>query len=235
MSEPAPQGIHDRLNAAALWTIPVLAAFALILSLPRFLEGMLALSGNAAIEDLRTGPAEPGRVDGLVHSRERALAIVDRGKHRSELAAGLVLMAQFQEGDERAQTLDRAVREGEGAVLEAPADAYAWFHLAEASFAREGANQRAVDAVLTSIATGPYETNLLVPRLELLFASRSYLEHASDDLVDIQVRTAWKRRLHDVVRAVRRHGAADIVRRGLEREPSLAENLDAALKDTNIR
>jgi hypothetical protein len=230
-----PRLAHDRTNAVALWFFPVVAALVLILSLPRFVEGILALPGNAAIEALRVGPAGSESIDSLVRSREMALAMVDRGRHRSELTSGLVLQARLRRGDERSRTLDRAVREAERAVMRAPADAYAWFHLAEASFARDGVGQRAVDAVFSSIATGPYETDLLVPRLDILFAARSYLSHDSVETIDNQARAAWTRRPIDLTRAIRRHGAADIVRRGLEREPSMAQFFDATLRDPSIR
>jgi hypothetical protein len=101
--------------------------------------------------------------------------------------------------------------------------------------ARDGASERAVRAVLASIETGPYETELLVPRLDLLFEARNYLGSEADPLLYDQIRVAWKRQPRNVVLAVRRHGAGDIVRRALEREPALVRNVDDYFRDPNIR
>lgn len=227
---------YDWMNAVALSVFPIAAVLGLILSLPRFVEGLLSLPGNAAIENLAAGTATPDTVDTLIKSRERALGLVDRGRYRSELSAALVLRAKMLRPDERKKILDRAVADAESGVAAAPADAFAWHHLAQASLARDGANRRAVDAELSSIAVGPYETQLLVPRLDLLFAARIFLDEKFDETVDDQIRVAWRREPDDVVRAVRRHGAADIVRRALSKEPSmLPQNFDDYLSSPNIR
>ena len=225
------------MNGTALAFLPIVSVIALLLSLPRFLEGVLALPGNSALEDIYAGVGGQDAVDALAQSRERTLAVIDRGKYHSDLATALVARGRMQQGDERTATFDRAVKEAVRGVAQAPADATAWFRLARASFARDGANQRAVDAALSSIAVGPYETELLIPRLEILFASRSYLSHQSDDIIDSQVRVAWKRySTHfDLVRTIRRNGAADIVRRSLTREPSMMAGFDETLASPNIR
>jgi hypothetical protein len=234
MSSPAARSTHDRMNAAALRLFPVVAAIALALAVPRLLEGAVALPGNGAIEEIRGGAAGSGTLDTLIASRTRALAFVDRGKFHSELSYALRARAGSLHGEERSAALERAVGEADRGILQSPADPIVWYHLAAALFARDGAGQPTVDAVLSSIAVGPYETELLVPRIDLLFAARSYLSQTSDETVDGQVRVAWKRRPVDLVRAIRRHGAADIVRRGLEREPSMAQGFDGALKDPNL-
>lgn len=236
MNSPASPSLIERMNDAALAVFPVIAVAALLLSLPRFLEGMLALPGDSAIEEIHTGIGGQDAVDALVQSRERMLSVIDRGKSHSELALALVIQGHTQQGDDRSATLDHAVKEAERGVAQAPADAAAWFHLALASFERDGANQRAVDAALSSIAVGPYETELLIPRLEILFASRSFLGHESDDMIDNQARAAWKRKVYDLIRLIRRTGTADIVRRSLSREPSmLPSGFDASLAEPRIR
>ena len=224
------------MNRAALVFFPIVAVVALLLSLPRFLEGMLALTGDAAIEILQAGPVVQDAVNTLVKSREHTLDIIDRGRSHSELASALELRSQTQTVDEWKATLDRAVHEAERGVAQAPADAIAWFHLAKALFARDGANQRAVDAALSSIAVGPYETDLLVPRLDILFASRSYLSQQYDEIIDNQVRVTWKRydTHFDLVRIIRWRVASDIARRGLEREPSIAQGFDETIADPNF-
>lgn len=225
------------MNGAALAFFPAIAVIALLLSLPRFLEGMLALPGNSAIEDIHAGIGEQDSIDALVRSRERTLSVIDRGKYHSELALALVMQGRTRQGEDRSATLDRAVKEAERGVAQAPADGAAWFHLALASFQRDGANQRAVDAALSSIAVAPYETELLNPRLEILFASRSYLGHQFDDAIDDQVRVTWNRySTHfDLVRVIRRNGAADIARRGLTRDPSMVAGFDESLASPQIR
>ena len=237
MNSHATRSFVEQMNGAALAFFPIIAVVALSLSLPRFLEGIWVLSGNRAIEEIHAGVGGQDTVDDLVRSRERVLSVIDRGKYHSELSLALVIQGRGQQGGDRRTTLDRAVSESEHAVAQAPADAGAWFHLALASFTRDGANQKAVDAALSSIAVGPYETELLIPRLDILFASRSYLDRQSDDIVDSQVRVAWKRySTHfDLVRAIRRNGAADIVRRSLTREPSMMAGFDETLADPNIR
>ena len=223
------------MNTVTLASFPVIALLALSLSLPRFVEGMAVLSGNAALDDMKAGVGDLDSVAALARSRERTVSVIDRGKYHGELSSALELLGRFEVGDQRKATLDRAIQEAERGVTQAPADAIVWYRLAKASFERYGANQKAVDAVLSSIAIGPYESELMVPRLDILFASRSYLNRQLDDLVDNQVRIAWKRDHASVVRIIRRNGAADIVRRGLAREPSMADFFDETVAAPSIR
>lgn len=227
---------RDRMNIAALSLFPVVAGLALILALPRFVEGLLVLPGNAAIESLGNRTAAAETIDSLITSRERSVSILGRGKYHSDLAAALITKSRTLPLNERKDILNQAVAEAEAAVAAAPADAYAWHRLALASFSRDGSSQQAVNEELSSITVGPYVNDLMIPRLDLLFASRVDLDPELDDILDDQIRMSWKRDFHSMVRIIRRNGAADIVRRALTRQPSmLPDYFDAALADPNIR
>ena len=224
------------MNTAVLAVFPLIIAVALALSLPRFIEGLLVLPGDAALEVLygRVGTVET--LDSLINSREWAVGLIDRGKYRSDLSMALVLKSTTLPLNQRREILDRAVTEAEAAVTSAPSDAHAWHRLAQASFKRDGISEKVVNEELSSIAVGPYLTDLLVPRLDILFASRSFLDQKYDDIIDDQIRVATKRVPSDVVRAARRNGTADIVRRALAREPSmLNDGFDGWMSDPNIR
>jgi hypothetical protein len=225
------------MNTAALSLCPVIAALALILSVPRFVEGMLLLPGNAAIENLGKQTATSGTLDSVISSRERTVDVLGRGKYRSDLVAALILKSRTLPPDQQKQILNRAVTEAEAAVAAAPADAYTWHRLALASFNRDGVSRKMVNEELSSIAVGPYLEDLMVPRLDLLFAARVYLESQFDDIIDDQIRVAWQRNLSNVVRTIRRRGTADIVRRALEREPAMLTDDDFNLwvQNTEIR
>jgi hypothetical protein len=234
VSERVTRSRRDWMNAVALSFFPMAAALALVLSLPRLVEGLLALPGNAAIEDIQTGAGSEA-FDTLIRSRERTVGWIDRGKYHSQLSWALALDPAISDPDERRRALDRAFAEARLGVSQAPADAFAWHHLAQASFARDGANQMALDAEFSSIAIGPYETELMIPRLDLLFAARSYLGRKFDDTIDDQIRIAWRRDEGGLIRIIRRNGTADIARRALGREPSILPlNFDDRLKDPNF-
>lgn len=227
---------YDWANAFALSCFPILAVLTLGLGLPRLAEGIFALSGNAALEEIRIRPTAQA-YGSLIASRERTIGWVDRGISRSQLAAALIYNPVEFSTDERRSDVSRALDEAKLAVAESPADAFAWHHLAQASYALDGASQAVVDAELSSIAIGPYETELLAPRLDLIFAARSFLDQKSDDTIDDQIRILWIREREKLVLAIRRNGAADIVRRALGRPPVLfkEEYLNSLLQDPKIR
>ena len=182
------------LNAVALSLMAAVGALTLLLAVPRLAEGLLSLSGNAAFDALDTGGTYDD-VDAVIASRDRTVGWLDRGKHHAQLSWALMTKAQALPPEAGGPLFERAVAEAERAIAQAPAYGFAWHQLAHVLMARDGPSQRVADAELSSIAVGPYENELVLPRLDILFAVRSYIDQRYDDVIDSQARVAWKREI----------------------------------------
>lgn len=226
----------DARRSIALLSLAAAAA-ALILAVPRLGESAAKLRAHQAMALVKDGRSfDPALGEIAVAGIERALGWIESGtSHRDLALAQQVRMFAVLAPESLRPLREAAALSAERAVALSPADPYAWFRLASARATRGGVDEAAVAATIASIARGPYETGLLAGRLDILFAGRSHLLPEHETAIDEQIRILWQRQMHDLVRLTRRHGALDMVRRALERPPSLAQHLDESIANPAIR
>jgi len=207
----------------------------LMLSVPRFIAYALQVPGDLALEDVWARRASSATFDTIISSRIQALDFFDKGRSYRDIALAKHHMALRTRGDESKAYIAGALEDAKRALARSPGDATAWLRVASASAQKNGVDEFSIRGLMTSVATGPYETELLIERLEWLFKGRSFLSSEWDAQIDDQIRVAWHREPQPMIRMIRRTGSLDIVRRALEKPPSMAQHLDGAIADPNVR
>ena len=82
--------------------------------------------------------------------------------------------------------------------------------------------RRVLPLLRMAVRTGPFEPDLVLPRLRLLLIEASYFTPEDAALLEAQVRFAWSQMHDDLVRTAFSSGRSDVVRLALA-EPDREE------------
>jgi len=169
-----------------------------VMAWPALQHHLAALPGNAAIDAIETG--RPLTESGLARgssSRREALGALEHNRARRELAQVHLYRARDPavDDDVRHDDVSTAVGDLRGALGRAPADHFAWYHLAVAEAL--GANgSDAARALATAYGFGPYHPPIRAARVSLGIALWAELEGSSREqvLADLAEVRAGRRR-----------------------------------------
>jgi hypothetical protein len=165
-----------------------LAGYCLLLAAlawPALLHHVSALQGNLAIVAIEEGrPLTEAGLQRALSSRREALAVLEHNRARRELGQAALRRA----GDpalalaDRRAAVEAATAAVRAALARAPADHFAWYHLAmaEALGERAGTAARALE---TAYAFGPYHPPIREARIRLGMALWPVLEPRSRSLI----------------------------------------------------
>jgi hypothetical protein len=212
-----------------------IAAFLLVLALPRFVSSVIMLPVEPVLDALQAG--RPVSDEDLQRFASRAAAarqFSSSGRLATDLAAAK--LAQAERLPTRAQAERRELVADAATLLEqglatTPANSFAWARLAYARTVLNGAGPAAVDAWRMSVLTAPAEPRLAVWRTRLGIALLAHLREGDRDLLDRQIRFAWRfdpERLADFAKS----GGPDtirLIRVALLDEPDALPKFDAAI------
>lgn len=155
----------DPLASACLGLFVLVATMAW----PALRHHLAALPGNAAIGAVETGRAltEDGMSRGAA-SRRAALTALEHNRARREVAQVHLYRARDPAVDDagRPDDVATAVRELHRALGRAPADHFAWYHLALAE-ALVANGQQAARALATAYGFGPHHPPIRAARVDL--------------------------------------------------------------------
>jgi hypothetical protein len=117
------------------------------------------------------------------------------GRFAAQLAGAKLAQADRLPARAQAERRDLvvdAVSLLEGSLSASPADSYGWARLAYARNLRDGAGPGAADAWRMSVLTAPAEPRLALWRVRLGLALAAHLREGDHDLLDRQIRLAWR-------------------------------------------
>ena len=152
---------------------------------PAFVHHVAALQGNLAIVAIEEGrPLTEAGLSRALTSRREALAALEHNRARRELGQAHLWRARDPAADllVRHDDVAAAAAAIRAALARAPADHFAWYHLAMAEALGEQAD-RAARALATAYAFGPYHPPIRAARIRLGLALWAELEPPSRDIV----------------------------------------------------
>jgi O-antigen ligase len=188
------------------------AVTVLVLALPRIAAETLLLPGNhvlRAIEDGRASGPRDLRI--LAASREHSLSWADAARVHADLALAKLLLEESSQGTSNGVRITEATRNLEASLALAPADPYAWTRLAYGEILAGAPARRVLPLLRMAVRTGPFERDLVLPRLRLLLIEAPYFTPEDAPLLEAQVRFAWSQAHDDLVRTAFSSGRSDVV------------------------
>ena len=212
------------MRGRALVALAGLGFVLVALATPRIVSGALIFPHEPVMRLVQRGAEIP--IDQLVAARrayEAAIAWHAGANERAGLASlrrrlGLALGAASPAGRAVLESARDAERE---ALATTPADPYLWAQLAETERIIDGPGPRFVEALMRSVATGPYEPSLVTLRAALGVEAWTVLNESARTRIAEQVRAAAVLQPNGLRRAItdplRRRLVAEI----LEGEPGL--------------
>lgn len=211
-----------------------LSAALLMLGLPRLVGAVATLPFEPQVEALKSGRdlthSELSRLDSRWSIARR---FTSSGEISAELAA--IKMATADQLPERATTERRDLIGSAAELLreslsEGPANAFAWARYA-AALSEEG-RPEAIDAWRMSVLTSPADRRLLLWRSQFALARVAQLAQIDRDLLDSQIRLAWRHDRDALLRFARRAkpAAVQILRAALVQRPEDAASFEQALR-----
>jgi tetratricopeptide (TPR) repeat protein len=163
------------------------ALFGLLATLawPALLHHVRALGGDLAIVAIETDrPLTEAGLQRALTSRREALTALEHNRTRRELGQAYVRRVREPEVrfNERSDDLEAATQAIRKALARAPADHFAWYHLAMAE-ALADRQDDAARALATAYTFGPYHPPIREARIRLGMALWPVLEPSSRSLV----------------------------------------------------
>jgi hypothetical protein len=212
-----------------------IAAFLIVLALPRLVSSVIMLPVEPIMDALQAGrPVSDEDLQRFASRSAAARRFSSAGRLATDLAAAK--LAQAERLPTRAQSERRELVEDAAALLEeglaaTPANSFAWARLAYARTVLEGPGAGAVDAWRMSVLTAPAETRLTVWRTRLGVALLAQFREGDRDLLDRQIRFAWRSDPERLAAFAKSGGPETIqlIRIALLDEPGALQKFDAAL------
>lgn len=209
------------------------AAIILYLAIPRTIAAFILYPETATLRQIQNGnPVDAYGMGGLARSRRAAMAWVDDGRIRTDLALAELLMAEAKgNGSQRDPALvAAAITAASEGLARAPLNPQAWARLAYARYLRNGPTRGVATDLRMSIFTGPYEPRLVFSRLALSLRDWQNFAKEDRDLLLGQVRFAWDVSPDKLIRVTEETGAIGIVLIALARNPADLKKFVALLR-----
>jgi hypothetical protein len=232
---------HRTEAAPASATLPETRALAIVLLVA---GGLLALAGgqslyaalarvradNVMARVLAAKSTAAEDLDELVRSRRAAVREGGDASAFGDLALARLLQARRLPATavERNAALDETIVLVRTALAREPASSVLWLRLAEAQLLRDGLGATPLAALSRSIATAPYQQDLVIGRLDFGLILEPFFDGTTRPQVAEQVRlmAGWMpQRLAEIAR---RRRVLAFVRAALGADPVLLERFDLA-------
>jgi hypothetical protein len=213
----------------------LLAAGLLYLGAPRTIAAFVSLPGDYVLERIQIGESVSARnLETLIISRERALAWVEAGRVRTDLALAQLVLAKAsgEDGAYDQAGMARAIESLRAGLARAPARPYAWVRLALAELEAGGPSPEVAKPLEMALISARYIPRLLFVRLELCLIAWPYLNSDARDLVFQQVRIAWHRSPDRLVDLALHMERLDVVRTALLISPLELEAFEKRLQQS---
>jgi len=225
-------GRNDLLRGLAI--LPLVLGVALVaLGVPRLVAAVTMLPAEPVVVTLQQG----GKVgdDDLAafeHRWTRARAFVSWGRLDSDLALAKLARAErlTSPSDRRALT-EEAIALLREALSRTPSNSFAWARLAYALALKDGPTEEGAEAWRMSVLTAPADRRLTLWRAEFGIALLPRLSSGSTDLLNRQIRFAWRFGGKDLVRYAKASGNVAIIRAALLDQPDALKRFEKALQN----
>lgn len=214
----------------------VLSAALLMLGLPRLVSTVATLPYESQLKVLQAGR---DLTESELRRLDRRWSVAHRFSSSGEIPAELaaIKLAQADQLPERAASEHRALIGNATALLEeslaeGPANAVAWARLAYARSLAQETGGDAVAAWRMSVLTAPADLRLLVWRSRFGLSRIAQLAQGDRDLLDAQIRLAWRYDRKGFVRFARESGpdAVQILRGTLIGQPEDMARFEDSLR-----
>jgi hypothetical protein len=193
-AEPAVALLRRRWPEALLPF--ALGACLLVFGLPRLASAVVMVPAERVLDALEAGrPVSEEDLGRLAWRASAARRFSASGRFAAQLAGAKLAQADRLPARAQAERRDLvvdAVSLLEGSLSASPADSYGWARLAYARNLRDGAGPGAADAWRMSVLTAPAEPRLALWRVRLGLALAAHLREGDHDLLDRQIRLAWR-------------------------------------------
>ncbi len=201
----------------------------IMLGVPRVSASFLMLPAYKAISDMRHGKEQD-----LEHL-ERAAGYLERASEKEQSAelytdlGYLRLLRAIQsdpEASERGELAAAATDSFRQALVLSPARPHPWVGLAYSRTLEEAPSSEIVALLEQSIEVGPFVSEILTSRLELLLEVWPQLSPNLRRYASRQVRYGWANDRQEVIGLVRRTPRPEIIRYSLRPVPDALSELD---------
>jgi len=202
------------------------SGLALFLIAGRLAAHELALvPGNQARDYFNKGwRVEDWQVKRLHASRQRALDWYEHGKTWGEY--GLALMLLDERNDEAGDAAEDAVAVLHEALRRQPVQPHAWLRYAIMLDKTEAPSSAVTTALLASVTTGPYEREILAPRMEMLMQHVRPFPRTESGPLAAQIRYLWSFAPETVIETALRTGTVQAMLTALGDDPSVNETMN---------
>jgi hypothetical protein len=193
----------------------------------------VSLPGDYPLERIQIGEnLSAGDLEILIVARERALAWVEAGRVRTDLALAQLVLAKAsgEDGGYDQAGVARAIESLRAGLARAPARPYAWTRLALAELEAAGPSPTLAAPLEMALITARYIPHLLFARLDLCLVAWPYLGSDAREMVFEQVRMAWRRSPDRLVELALIMELVDVVRTALLISPLELEAFEKALQ-----
>lgn len=206
----------------------------LYLAIPRTVSGILEFPERQALFDLHDGgEIKTKTLKTLVDSLHQTTIWGNSGHVWSDLALAHLLLADADDPSAKDNVvhLEQARAFLETSLHLAPASPHDWARRAHVELLLEGPSPIAASALVMSILTGRYETDLMFARLQLCFISWQYFSQDDQNLVFQQIRIAWQNSPDQALEVARRENGTDILRAAFASNPEALADLEEKISE----
>jgi hypothetical protein len=206
----------------------------LYLAIPRTVPGILEFPERQVLDDLHDGQElKATALKTLVDSLHRTTVWGNSGHVWSDLALAHLLLADDDDlsANDNVVLLEQAKAFLETSLRLAPTNPHDWARRAHVELLLEGPSPIAASALVMSILTGRYETDLMFARLQLCFISWQYFSQDDQNLVFQQIRIAWQNSPDQALEVAQREDGIDILRAAFASNPEALADLEERIAE----
>ena len=175
--------------------ITVLGIALLVMAWPRFKASINHIPVDTALYNPGNRQVlEVARVPGLIETVGASIAIDNTPGYWEDLTTLLFYKAQYkgQFGSKGNGVLAEAKYAAEQSLKQSPGNAFLWYRLSVILAIQKSNPEQIAKTLLMSIMTGPNETSLIWPRLDLCLMFYSAFDVKNLDFLASQVLLAWE-------------------------------------------
>ncbi len=212
--------------------LPLIAIVLILLGVPRITASFLMLPAYQAVSDMRHGKElEREQLERAADYLERATEKEQSAQLYTDLGHLRLLRAiqSDPEASERGELAAAATDSFRHALVLSPARPHPWGGLAHSRALEEAPPAEIVALLEQSIEVGPFVSEILASRLELLLEVWPQLAPKVRRYASRQVRYAWAHDRQGVIGVAKRTPRPEIIRYSLRPVPGALSELDKAV------
>lgn len=172
----------------------IFGTFLFVLGAPRTIGAFVSLPSGPILSKIQMQKSvQQNQLEILIASQKRSLFWGETGRKWTDLSLAQLLMAEQAGSDESARNtyIKDAIASLKNGLGLSPANSFAWTRLAYAEILMAVPSQSVASKLKMSLATAPYEPQLMNLRLELCLRVWPYFQDEDRKLVFEQIRYAW--------------------------------------------